>query len=394
MTDTANASTPKPNDNRNPQQADRGEKAKPGRPLFRLILIAGIICGLAGAGIYIYSHRNLQSTDDATIDAHTVTISPKVAGYVKTLNIDDNQQVKAGDVLMEIDPADYITRRDHARAALDAAEAAAQAAQTSAETTGISAPSNLEAAKAQVDAAQANWDKAVNDLRRMQRLNNEARSQEQLDQAVASEKAMHSNLEDAEAKLRSAETAPKEIAQAQASSDQLAAQVKQAEADLAQTEIDLADTKIIAPIDGRITRRSVEQGNYVQPGEALGSLVGNDLWVIANFKETQLRHMRPGQDATITVDAYPNIKIKGKIDSVQAGTGAFFSAFPPENATGNFVKIVQRVPVKITFQDNIDPALTLGPGMSVEPTVDTASDSGNGNKSADNDSDKSDNDKD
>jgi membrane fusion protein (multidrug efflux system) len=205
----------------------------------------------------------------------------------------------------------------------------------------------------------------------MQRLSSEARSQEQLDQAVANEKAMRSNLEDAQAKLHSAQTAPKVIAQAEADRNKLDAQVKQAEADLAQAEIDLANTKIIAPIDGRITKRSVEHGNYVQPGEDLGSLVGNDLWVVADFKETQLRRMHPGQPVSIKIDAYPDTVFTGKVDSIQSGTGAFFSAFPPENATGNFVKIVQRVPVKIVFDPAPDAALALGPGMSIVPTVNT-----------------------
>jgi len=338
----------------------------------KIILILFVVGAVAIGGIYIYLHRFEESTDDASINGHTITVSPKISGYVTKLNIDDNQQVKAGDVLLEIDPADYVTKRDHAEAALDAAKAAALAAQDNADSTNVSAPSKLDAAKAQVAVAQANWDKAVSDLKRMQHLSNEARSQEQLDQATAVEKTTHSRLDDAEANLRSAQTAPQTIAQAQNTSDQLAAQVKEAEANLAQAEIDLADTKIIAPIDGRITKRSVERGNYIQPGQALTTLVGNDLWVTANFKETQLRHMHPGQPVTIELDAYPDVTLSGKVDSIQSGTGAFFSAFPPENATGNFVKIVQRVPVKILFDQAPDSKLAIGPGMSVIPTVDTA----------------------
>jgi membrane fusion protein (multidrug efflux system) len=335
----------------------------------RIIVFFVVLAALIIGGGYLFIHRGEETTDDAAIDGHTITISPKVSGYVKTLNIDDNQRVKAGDVLLEIDPTDYIIRRDRAQAALEAAQAAASASRSDAETTDISAPSNLEAARAQVVAAQANWDKAVSDLNRMQRLSNEARSQEQLDQAVAAEKSARSNLEDARAKLRSAATAPKAIASAQAQKDRLMAQVKQAEADLAQAEDDLANTKLIAPSDGRITKRSVERGDYVQPGQQLGSLVGTDLWVTADFKETQLDNMRPGQRVKIEIDAYPNLDIEGKVDSIQSGTGAFFSAFPPENATGNFVKIVQRVPVKIVFTHEPDASLPLGPGMSVTPIV-------------------------
>jgi membrane fusion protein (multidrug efflux system) len=338
----------------------------------KLILILVILSALIGVAFYIYDHRYEETTDDAAIDGSNVTVSAKISGYVKTLNIVDNEHVKAGDVILEIDPADYITKRDHAQAALDAAKAAAEGAVNSAETTNISAPSNVDAAQAQVAAAQANWDKAVADLKRMQHLSNEARSQQELDQAVAAEKAMHANLEDAQSKLETADTAPKAIAQAQANRDQLQAQVKQAEADLAQAELDLANTKITAPMDGRITRRTVEQGNYVQPGQALASLVSEDVWVTANFKETQLRHMRAGQSVTVSIDAYPDVKLTGKVDSIQSGTGAFFSAFPPENATGNFVKVVQRVPVKIVFDQKIDASLSVGPGMSVSPVVDTS----------------------
>ncbi|MDR3424272.1 MAG: HlyD family secretion protein [Alphaproteobacteria bacterium] len=338
----------------------------------KFILFAVVLGIIAACGGYLYINRFEESTDDAQINGDIVTLAPQVSGYVSALTIDDNQRVKTGDVLLEIDPADYIARRDHAQAALDAAKAAAEAAQNNADTTNVSAPSNLVAAQAQVDAAQANWERATSDLKRMQKLGRDARSQTQLDQAIDAEKTAHSNLDAANARLRSAQTAPKTIAQAQANSDSLAAQVKEAEATLAQAENDLAHTKIVAPIDGRITGRSVELGNYVQPGQALATLVGNDMWVVANFKETQLTRMRKGQPVTLSLDAYPDLKLTGKVDSIQSGTGSYFSAFPPENATGNFVKIVQRVPVKITFDHAPDATLALGPGMSVVPTVDTA----------------------
>jgi len=177
----------------------------------------------------------------------------------------------------------------------------------------------------------------------------------------------------AAAQTARAQTAPDAIAAAKANTEELVAQGKQAQADLAQAEKDLADTKILAPMDGIITNRGVERGDYVMPGQQLGSLVGNDIWVVANFKENQLKNMKPGQDVDMHVDAYPDLKLKGKIDSFQDGTGARFSAFPPENATGNFVKIVQRVPVKIVFTERPDEKYVIGPGMSVEPTVDTKS---------------------
>jgi membrane fusion protein (multidrug efflux system) len=333
----------------------------------RVFIVLAVFAAAAGA--YALLHQGQESTDDAAISAHIVTISPKVSGYIKTLNIVDNQQVKAGDVLAEIDPADYIIRRDHAQAALEAAKAGHTASNTALETTRISAPSNLEAAQAQVDAAQANWEKAGNDLKRMRRLSDDARSREQLDGVIAAEKGMRSQLEDAKAKLRSAQTAPKVIASAQSNTDEQAAEVKGAQANLDQAEKELADTKIIAPIDGRITNRGVERGDYVQPGQQLTSLVGTELWVVANYKETQLKNMRPGNKVTIQIDAFPSADLEGKVDSIQSGTGARFSAFPPENATGNFVKIVQRVPVKIVLDKQPDASLPLGPGMSVTPVV-------------------------
>jgi membrane fusion protein, multidrug efflux system len=333
-----------------------------------MIFIMAIITGAT----YVYSQRWEESTDDAALNAHIVTISPKISGYIKTLNITDNQLVKAGDVLLEIDDTDYLLRRDKAKAAYEAARAAAQASHDTLESTNISAPSNRDAAAAQVAAANANLVKAEQDLLRLQNLSREARSQGQLDQAYAAQKTAQSNVTEALAKLRSAETAPKAIAIAKATKDQLAAQSKQAEADLAQAESDLANTRIIAGMDGRITNRAIERGDYVQIGQRLTSLVGTEIWLTANFKETQLTHMRTGQSVNITIDAFPEHRFQGKVDSIQSGTGAFFSAFPPQNATGNYVKIVQRVPVKIIFQPPPDANLALGPGMSAVPTVNTA----------------------
>jgi len=287
----------------------------------RNIILVVVACVLI-VGVYVFIHRGEESTDDAAIDGRSVMISPKVPGYVKTLNVNDNQAVKAGDVLLEIDPADYMIRRDHAQALLDAA-------------------------RAQEISADATFEKTHSDLKRMQRLTNQARSQEQLEQSTSDAKS------------------------AQAAIDQVQAQVRQAEADLAQAEKDLADTKIVAPMDGTITKRGVERGDYVQAGQQLASLVGTEIWVTADFKETQLKHMHIGDLVDISVDAFPDAKLHGRIDSIQLGTGAYFSAFPPENATGNYVKIIQRVPVKIVFTDTADASLHLGLGMSVTPVVHT-----------------------
>lgn len=323
-----------------------------------------------GASTYYYFHMTDVSTDSATIDGHTVSVSPKVQGYIKKLYIQDNQLVKAGDVLLEIDPTDYRIRRDRAKAALAAAKAALAVAVHNSETTAVSAPANEDAVSAQVASAVAIWEKSASDRHRMEDLfKSGACSEQQRDQAIAAEKSDRAALEKIRANLKSASTTTTVIAAAQNTIEQLQAQVSQSEADLAQAESDLSNTKIIAPMDGRIIKYNIESGNYVQTGQQLASLVGTDMWVVANFKETQLEHMKPGQAVDIRIDAYPNVVLHGKIDSFQSGTGAHFSLFPAENATGNFVKIVQRVPVKILFDMPPDNQLHLGLGMSVVPTV-------------------------
>jgi membrane fusion protein (multidrug efflux system) len=327
-----------------------------------VVLIVGIISG------YYLIHRGEESTDDATIEADVVTIAPKVNGYVKALYVHDNQFVKAGDVLLEIDPTDYIISLNRAQANVDAAQASYQASSQALSGTKISAPSTIDVARAQVNLAQANWVKATKDLERMRKVGDLVRSRAELDTAIAQEKIMRASLEDAKARLRAAQTAPTTIAGAAANQAQLAAQLKSALADLAQAQQYVADTKIVAASDGYITRRGISRGDYVQPGQQLAYLVGKEVWVIANFKETQLKNMRRGQKVAIHIDALPDIKAEGKVDSIQSGTGVRFSAFPPENATGNFVKVVQRVPVKIVFTTPATASL-LAPGISVEPTV-------------------------
>lgn len=336
-------------------------------------IFAVVIIIVLGVGVYWFMHRNDVSTDNAVIEGRSVVISPKVGGYVKALNIADNQEVKAGQVLVEIDPTDYIIKRNKAQANLEAAKAAASAAQNNLEKTNVSAPSNYDAAGADVNNAAALWQKANADLARMEMLfDSGACSQQQLDQAIANEKATRATLEKLGANQHSVSTVAESVNAAKDTAAQLQAQVKQAEQDLAQAEQDLTNTKIIAPMDGYITKRSVEVGNYVQPGAQLGNLVGSEFWVVANFKETQLENMKVGQAVDISVDAFPQAKLKGVVNSFQAGTGSRFSLFPAENATGNFVKTVQRIPVKIVLTeipDNINLAL----GMSVEPTVHTNS---------------------
>lgn len=337
----------------------------------KIALITILLAAVIGGGGYKYMHRGEVHTDDAAIESSVLSIRPKVGGYIKTLSITDNQHIKAGDVLLEIDPTDYAIAVDRAKASLEAAEAKLNGSSESLETTKISAPSNLEAAQAQVAVAQANWENANTTMKRLKSLSDLARSRQQLDDAVAAERAAFSTLSDVKAKLRSAETAPKTVALAQSNMDELAAAVKGAKADLAQAEKNLADTKIIASMDGRVTNRGIEQGDYIQPGQQLFSIVGDDFWIVANFKEIQLTDMKAGQRVDIHVDAFPDMKLTGTVNSIQAGTGSRFSAFPAQNATGNFVKIVQRVPVKITLDAPVGPDVAIGPGMSVVPTVHT-----------------------
>ncbi len=336
-------------------------------PRVKILFIAAII--LLGLGIYLFAHRGEESTDDAAIDAHIVTISPKVSGYIKTSYIDDNKQVKTGDLLLEIDPADYLIKRDRAKAALESAQASYKAAKHNLDTVMISAPSSVEEAAAQLNGAKANLSKAESDLKRLQSLSNQARSREQLDAVIAAEKTARSAFEDAKARLNAAKTAPEAIELAKSNAEAAEGAVKQAKADLEQAEQDVSYTKIVAAQNGRITKRAVEQGDYVQAGQQLGFIVGSEIWVTANFKETQLKNIHAGDGAKIKIDAFPSLILSGKVQSFQAGTGTRFSAFPPENATGNFVKIVQRVPVKIILDSQPAATLPLGPGMSVTPTV-------------------------
>lgn len=336
-----------------------------------IILILLVLVG-AGVAFTMILSAGKEKTDDAQLEADIATISPRVAGYVKVLNVADNQVVKAGDVILEIDPTDYQLALDAANASLDAAKARAAGSVQNYESTRVSAPSGQLAAEAQVNQAEATHNNAAKALNRVRSLSELARSKQQLDDAIAEEANTLAVLNDAKARLETAKTAPQTIAAAQSATDENSALVKQAEADVAQAAKNLADTKIVAPFDGRITSRGVVTGNYIQPGQNLMSVVGNKFWVIANFKETQLADMKAGQPVDIEVDAYPDLKLTGKVDSVQSGTGARFSAFPPQNATGNFVKIVQRVPVKITIDNQTSDTFVLGSGLSVVPTVHTA----------------------
>lgn len=338
-------------------------------PPKKIIVLAALIL-LAGFGIFHYlTTRNYVETDDASLESHIIPIAPKVSGYVIELNIQDNQHVKKGDILLKIDPSDYEVALASAEAQLKGAQARYVAGQHNFASTSVSAPSNLRSAQSQVNSAQAELKNAQQNLKRQQNLSDAARSRQSLENAIALEKQARANLEDAQARLKSAETAPDAIAASEANVQELEAAVENAKAAVQKAQNDLAHTILRAPQDGVISKKNVEAGTFAQPGQQLATLVSDEIWVVANFKETQLNGMKPGQTVEITIDAYKNHPFTGKVDSIQSGTGARFSLFPPENATGNFVKIVQRVPVKITFDEKPPADYAVGPGMSVVPSV-------------------------
>jgi membrane fusion protein (multidrug efflux system) len=383
-----------------------------------------LVVGVLGSWLYF---AGKESTDDAQIDGHISPISARVGGTVIAVNVKDNQAVKAGQVLVQIDPKDYEVAVARAQAELATAEADAAGAganlpiisttsssdvsRTSASvdqaTASLNAGQhNIEAAKARLDAATARQRdadaqavKAIKDQERLKGLvAKDEISQQQYDAAVAQAEGARAaadsakagiaeaqmavsvaesrlietrgTLDQAHANARTARTAPQQVEAAKARLAAADARVKTAKAALAQAELNLQYTTVKAAVDGIVSKRTAEIGQIVQPGQPLLAVVPlNDVWVTANFKETQLSEMRPGQKVSIKVDGYGGKKFSGTVDSIAAATGARFSLLPPENATGNFVKVVQRVPVKIVFDPNSDPDHLLRPGMSVEPTV-------------------------
>jgi membrane fusion protein, multidrug efflux system len=412
-----------------------------------------IIGAIFGVRYWLYA-RSHESTDDAFIDGHIIQLSPKVSGYVAKVYVTDNQQVKAGDLLAEIDPRDYESRLEQAKAALNAGTARLKEARTGVELTRAStraniqqasgtvqqsrsgvesqraaaaaertritqagagvatAQANLQQARAQVGSAEAEATRANADVQRYQSLfERDEISRQRLDQAIATAQTATAELAAARQKVSSAEaqvreaqaaqatatenarraqtqiggaqagvteslgklaqanTAPQQVAVSQAQAETAGATIEQLQAAVRQAELELSYTKIYAPEPGRVTRKAVEAGALVQVGQPLMAVVPGEVWVTANFKESQIGKVQPGQPVEINVDAYPDKVFKGHVDSVQAGTGARFSMIPPENATGNYVKVVQRVPVKIVFDETPDPRHMLAPGMSVEPEV-------------------------
>ena len=338
-------------------------------PWLRIILIVVVLGAVAGGVYYWWATRDIQSTDDAYTDGRVITIAPKVAGYVTELAITDNERVKAGQVLIRIDPRPFIAARDQARGQLAAAQGQLANARTLLAVGMKSYPARLASAQAQRDSARAALARADADFRRQHGLSAAATTQQSVDNANAALLQARATLAQAEAGVTEAEPVQQNLDGIKAQAQQIDGQVAQAQAQLDAAELNLGYTTVTAPQDGWVTKRNVERGSYVSEGTAILALVAPDVWITANFKENELDRMRPGQHVDISVDAYPGLKLGGHVDSIQLGSGSRFSAFPAENATGNYVKIVQRVPVKILIDTGMDPNLPLPIGLSAVPTV-------------------------
>lgn len=375
------------------------------------LMIAAVLVVVAG-GFFLWSYfASYESTDDAQVDVHLYPVSPRVSGYVIKVNVDDNQYVEKGTVLVEIDPKDYQVAVEKARADLANAEATARSLNitvpiTSVNTTSLltSAASDVEnagagvaaaekqlaAANAQVEQAVANDVRVQDDLKRYKLLVDKQEVSAQIyDQALAAAKAStatvaaaraneaaseqgvqqaRSRLSQAQANHRAAQTGPQQVASTRARALSAVADVQQKRAALDQAELNLQYTRIVAPVSGEVNK-TVVVGMNVQPGQQLLTVVPLDeIWITANFKETQLKYMKPGQRAELSVDSNGR-KYKGHVDSIAGATGPVFSVLPPENATGNYVKIVQRIPVKIVLDKGENRDHQLRPGMNVEPKV-------------------------
>jgi membrane fusion protein (multidrug efflux system) len=357
-----------------------------------------VIAGVVAAAAWRWWPRGSETTDDAFIEGRIVAVSPTVPGRVVKVLIADNQHVAAGELIAELDPAPAQARLDEAKAAQALAETTLNALREVAEMTRftiesstsqaeagvVSAQASLEQSKSEADASVAASERAEADRQRFTQLRSEVVTPQEVDRVVKDAAAAAAQAEaakrkvavsaaavaEARAKLEGTKSGPHQLAAAKAGVERAEADVARSRATVREAQIALDDCRVAAPIAGRVTRKSVEVGAYAQAGQALLALVGDELWVVANFKEGQLRGIQPGAGATIRVDAYPGVDFAAHVDSIQAGSGTRFSLLPPENATGNFVKVVQRVPVKLVFDQAPDPArYHLGPGMSVEPQV-------------------------
>ncbi|MFC0399402.1 HlyD family secretion protein [Paraburkholderia rhizosphaerae] len=355
------------NDGNGKDSDDPDKKPRSRKPL--IILAALVLVLIAGAGIWAFATRNEVSTDDAYTDGNAITIAPKVSGYVVTLAVNDNTHVHRGDLLVVIDKRDYVAAVDQAKAQLGLAQAQLQSAQVQLDIARVQYPAQFQQAKAQVRSAQANLTQAQAAYQRQHSVDVRATSQQNIDAADAQQQTASASVQQARAQLQTASLVPQQIRQTQAAVAERQQQVEQARAQLEQAELNLSYCEIRAPSDGWVTRRNVQYGSFLQAGTSLFSIVTPQVWVTANFKESQLTRMRAGDKVKVDIDAYPDLELHGHVDSIQLGSGSRFSAFPAENATGNFVKIVQRVPVKILIDSGMPDDHPLPLGLSVTPKV-------------------------
>ena len=344
------------------------ERKRPGKKPLIILAVVVVIMLIVGLWFWL-STRNIETTDDAFTEGDAVTIAPKASGYVVKLLVKDNQRVKKGDLLVEIDPSDNRAQREQANAQLGLAVAQLHQAQAQLALSKVQYPAQRDQALADQAKAEANMLNAQADYRRQRGVDPRATSQRNIDSASAQLRSAQAQLQSAKAQVEVASQVALQIRQQETNVEARQQQVEQAKAQLSTADLNLSYTQVRAPYDGFITKRNVQLGTLVQAGSSLFSLVSPEIWVTANFKESQLQRMNPGDKVEISVDAWPDMKLEGHVDSIQMGSGSRFSTFPSENATGNYVKIVQRVPVKIVIDKGLDPNHPLPLGLSVEPKV-------------------------
>jgi membrane fusion protein (multidrug efflux system) len=339
----------------------------------KLPLIIGavvVVIAIIAAIIYWLATRNEVTTDDAYTDGRQISIATNVSGYATALYVTDNSYVIAGQLLLVVDPREAQAEIQQDQAALQLASSELASAVVNQQVQQVQAPAQLAQAQAQLAQAAANAFVARRNYLRQIDVDQRATAGSDVDQAAAQLRSADASVKSAQAQVATASLVPQAITTASETVKQRQAQLAQAQANLAQAQVKLSYSYIRAPQDGSITMRNVELGSYVQAGQQLFYIVPPLVWVVANFKETQLGRIRIGERVKMTVDAYPHLHLTGHIDSIQQGSGAQFSAFPAENATGNFVKIVRRVPVKILIDRGIPRGTGLPLGISVAPTVD------------------------
>jgi len=329
---------------------------------------------------YLNSFLTHESTDDAFIAAHVVSIAPRISGQVAAVHVLDNEMVRSNELLVEIDPSSYsitVAQKEASAEAQSANYKAFLAGYELMRTKVTTAEATVRQSKADADAAGATAGRAQADFQRMEELRKQNTiSQQEFDASQAANQSAQADLNAATQKVAvdtsKVDEAKATLAATEAAITMALAQWQEAQTNIASAQLNLSYTKIFAPCDGRVTRKAVEPGNYVQVGQQLMSIVPTDIWVVANFKESQLKKMKPGQPALVEIDALGK-SLRAHVDSIQAGSGAAFSLLPPENATGNYVKVVQRVPVKILFDKPLPADHVIGPGLSVTPDVQVSS---------------------